>query len=137
MLRFAIVVLLIASFPALAEPVPKELRKSRASRIVGTWLQDAPDVNTWRFAADGTATITDRLGKKTAGIKYAIDDGADPLAFDWVCPWGSWYGVCELKEDTFAVFIRRSNGKMAMRNLELKATPGVEVYRFQRIEADR
>ena len=136
MLRFAIVVLLIASFPALAAPVPKELRKSRASRIVGTWLQDAPDVNTWRFAADGTATITDRLGKKTAGIKYAIDDGADPLAFDWVCPWGSWYGVCELKGDTFVTYLR-SGKAAAVRNTELKESPGVEAYRFRRIGGDK
>ena len=129
--------LLFAAPVALAAPVPKELKKSGLSRLVGSWKQEAPDVNTWKFSADGTAAITDKLGNKSVGIKFAIDPNTDPVTFDWVCPWGKWYGVCELKGDAFAIYVRRSNGQPTMRNMELKAAPGVEVYRFQRIEADK
>ena len=128
--------LLFAAPAALAAPVPKELRKSGLSRLVGSWKQESPGVdNTWKFSADGTATITDPMGRQTAGIKFAFDPNTDPIAFDWVCPWGSWYGVCELKGDTFVTYLR-SGKAAAVRNTELK-DPGVEAYRFRRIGGDK
>ncbi len=124
-------VLLIAAPVALAAPVPKELKKKNdLERVVGAWTQ-LPNGGIWKFEADGGAAIGG-----TAGIKYAIDFAAEPTTFDWIAPWGKWYGVCEFKDETFTIYLRPERDNKG-RNLELKASPGVEVYSFKRAGSDK
>lgn len=101
----ALALLLLSAVPAAtsAVPVPKELRKNGLERLVGTWVPDPANGSTWKFEADGTAVIVNAGAPPAIGIKYAVDFGAQPMTFDWVATWGKWYGLCELKDDTFAI----------------------------------
>ncbi len=131
---------------AIAAPVPKELKRTDLDKIVGVWTltgscngggQINPgDGSCWKFDADGHAAITDKTGMVSGGVKFAIDPKTQPKSFDWICPWGEWYGVCELKDDTFTIYI--SGKKQAPdkgRNVQLNIGPGIEMYCFQRSTA--
>ena len=131
---------------ALAAPVPKELKRTDLDSIVGIWMltgscngggQINPgDGSNWKFDADGQATIMRKPGDNAVGIKFAIDPKTDPKSFDWICPWGEWYGVYELNDDTFTIYL---SGKKQVpdkgRNVKLNTGPGIEMYRFKRTTA--
>ena len=139
----ALALLLVALPTAFAAPVPKELRKTDRNTIAGVWILTGscngggqispPDGSSWKFDADGQATITSKTGTTSGGVKFAIDPKTEPKSFDWICPWGEWYGVYELKDDTFTIYI--SSKKQAPdkgRNVQLKTGPGIEMYSFTR-----
>ena len=139
----ALVLMLFAAPTAFAAPVPKELRKTERNTIVGVWIVtgscngggqiNPPDGSSWKFDADGQATIIRKAGDTAGGIKFAIDPKTEPKSFDWVCPWGEWYGVYELKDDTFTIYL--SSKKQAPdkgRNMQLNTGPGIEMYSFTR-----
>jgi hypothetical protein len=63
-------------------------------------------------------------------IKYAVDPKAK--TFDWLPPWGEWYGVYELKDDVLTIYLKRTKDKAA-RNLELKGGPDIEVNTYRRV----
>ena len=130
----ALALLLLIAVPAAAPaaPVPKELRKNGLDKFVGSWVQDPANGSTWKFEADGTAAIHNGGAAPSGGIKYAIDSSADPMTLDWVASWGTWYGLCELKDDTFAIYLCRANGAAKIRPKALEAAAGVEIYRFKR-----
>ncbi len=148
-MRSLAALMLIALPAALAAPVPKELRKTDLDSIVGMWTHSATcngggqitpaDGSHWKFDADGQATILRPKGGNAAGgIKFAIDPKTEPKSFDWICPWGEWYGVYELKDDTFTIYL--SGKKQAPdkgRNVQLKSGPGIEMYSFKRSTADK
>ena len=138
----AFAILLLIAVPSLsAAPVPKELKKSEADRIVGTWTQtgscngggkvNPPDGTSWKFAADGTAQVISQGGVPSQAVKYAVNAAADPKAFDWVAPWGEWYGVYTLDGDALTIYISGGKGK-AGRNVIAKTGPGIEMYSFRR-----
>ena len=141
-----LVVLMVMVATAVAAPVPKELKKNDLNRIAGTWALTGscsgagavspPDGSVWKFEADGKATIIRKAGDEAAGIKFAIDATASPKSFDWICPWGEWYGVYELTGDTFTIYIRGKSDTQG-RNTELKPGNGVEMYSFKRIETGK
>ena len=137
---------MVMAAAAVAAPVPKELKTTDLNRIAGTWaltgscsgagVVSPPDGSVWKFGADGKATIIRKAGDEAAGIKFAIDATASPKAFDWICPWGEWYGVYELTVDTFTIYIRGKSDTKG-RNTELKPGDGVEMYSFKRIETGK
>ncbi len=142
-MRALAILLLIAAPGAVAAPVPKELKKSDADRIVGLWTQtgscngggnvNPPDGTSWKFEAGGKASIIQKGGGAMRGdIKYAVDPAADPKAFDWIAPWGEWFGVYTLDGDSLTVYISSGKGKTG-RNLIPKTGPGIEMYSFKRI----
>ncbi len=134
---------IVVAATAAAAPVPKELKKTDLNRIAGTWALTGScsaagkvspsDGGVWKFEADGKATIIRKAGDEAAGIKFKIDATASPKSFDWICPWGEWYGVYELTGDTFTIYIRSKSDPKG-RAAELKPGDGVEMYSFKRIE---
>jgi len=98
-----IVALMLLGSPGLAAPAPKELKKSDHARIVGTWLEIGSSMNGGanqpgsgyrrRFDADGTATITRKDGTVVSGIRFTLDESAQPRTFEWIAPWGTWTGL--------------------------------------------
>ena len=123
-------VLLISAPAAVAAPVPKELKKTGGlEEIGGAWVHPS-DGSGWKLEADGTAAIHNAGWPPKDGIRFAIDSNADPKTFDWIAPWGQYYGVYELKGDTLTLYL--SNLAKEKRHRELKAGPGVEVYGFKR-----
>lgn len=145
-MRVLATLMLFAAPAALAAPVPKELKRTDLDSIVGTWAltgscngggQINPgDGSLWKFDADGQAAIIRKPGDTAGGIKFALDPKTEPKSFDWICPWGEWYGVYELKDDTFTIYI---SGKKPMpdkgRNVQLNTGPGIEMYSFKRSAA--
>ena len=139
-------VLMVIAATSAAAPVPKELKKTDLNRIAGTWALTGsssavgtispPDGSVWKFEADGKATIIRKAGDEAAGIKFKIDETASPKSFDWICPWGEWYGVYELTGDTITIFIRGKSDPKG-RAAELKPGDGVEMYSFKRIESGK
>jgi len=83
--------------------VPKELKKSDHARIVGTWLEIGSSMHLGanqpgsgdrrRFDADGTATITRKDRTLIKGIRFTLDESAQPRTFEWIAPWGTWTGL--------------------------------------------
>ncbi len=110
-MRTLVALLLLGVPTAIAAPVPKELRRQS---VAGT-----------------------KPGDTAGGIKFAIDPKTQPKSFDWICPWGEWYGVCELKDDTFTIYIKGhgKNGGEKVRPAQLNIGPGIEMYSFQRSTA--
>ena len=139
----ALAILMMIAVPSVsAAPVPKELKKTDADRIVGLWTQtgscngggnvNPPDGTSWKFEARGKASIIQKGGGVPRGdIKYAVDPAADPKAFDWIAPWGEWYGVYTLDGDSLTIYISSGKGK-AGRNLKATTGPGIEMYSFTR-----
>ena len=124
--------LLIAAPTAVAAPVPKELKKSDMGLIVGVWEPIPANKSTWRFDADGKAAILNQNAPSAEGIKFAIDQTAQPKTFDWITTWGEWYGVYDLDGDKLTIYISRKDANKG-RNLERKAGPGIEVYSFKKL----
>ena len=145
-MRFTLAILFALAPMAFAAPVPKELKKTDLNRIAGMWALTGScsatgtvspsDGGIWKFGADGKATIIRKAGDEAAGIKFAIDAASSPKAFDWICPWGEWYGVYELTGDTFTIYIR-SKSDTKGRATELKPGDGVEMYSFKRLETGK
>ena len=133
--------LLIALPTAHAAPVPKELKTSERDRLVGTWVLtgscngggkvNSPDGTSWKFEAGGKASILQNGGAPRGDIKYAVDPAAEPKTFDWIAPWGEWYGVYTLDGDALTIYISGGKGK-AGRNVIAKTGPGIEMYSFKR-----
>jgi len=128
-----------------AAPVPKELRRADdLPRLAGMWTKIGsrngggniapPDGSRWEFTLDGRATIHRPQGAPAGGIQFALVQKTDPKGFDWICPWGEWYGVYELTDDTFTMYISsKKDVPDKGRNLLLKPGPGIEMYSFQRL----
>ena len=144
----ALAALFLFALPAaIAAPVPKEMKRTDLDSIVGIWTltgscngggQINPgDGTCWKFDADGQAAIIRKPGDTAGGIKFAIDPKTDPKSFDWICPWGEWYGIYELKDDTFTIYIKGhgKNGGEKVRPAQLNIGPGIEMYSFQRSAA--
>jgi len=77
--------------------LPKELKKTDMTLIVGLMGTNPGDNSKWRFDADGKAAILNQNAAPAEGIKFAIDQSADPKTFDWITTWGEWYGVYECR----------------------------------------
>jgi len=137
----AIPLLLLAIADLRAAPVPKELKKTDGDRIVGTWIMtgscngggkvNPADGSSWKFESGGKASILQNGGAPRGDIKYAVDPAANPKAFDWIAPWGEWYGVYTLDGDALTIYISGGKGK-AGRNLAPNTGPGIEMYSFKR-----
>ncbi len=135
-------VLLIAAPAALAAPVPKELRKSDLHRLAGTWANTGsctggvviapPDGSNWRFDTEGKAAILNAGQPPKEGIRFVLDSTTEPKSFDWIAPWGSWYGVYELKDNTFTIYLNSLG--IEKRNRQAAVGPGVQMYSFKRSE---
>lgn len=147
-MRALAVLLLFVAPAALAAPVPKELKQNDLARIAGTWAltgscsaagqNGPPDGSSWSFTADGKATIHRGNNQPSAdGIKYVLDQTTSPKSFDWICPWGEWYGVYELKDDTFTIYLKShaKNDAEKIRPAQLANGPGIEMYSFKRSAA--
>jgi uncharacterized protein (TIGR03067 family) len=137
----ALAILMLIASPGFAAPVPKELKKTDADRIVGLWTLtgscngggnvNPADGSSWKFEAGGKASIIQRGGAPRGDIKYAVDPSGDSKAFDWIAPWGEWYGVYTLDGDSLTIYISSGKGK-AGRNLKANTGPGIEMYSFKR-----
>ena len=123
---------------ALAAPVPRALKASDATVIVGEWELvkgtysgqpfESADGTKWTLNADGTA-VRDRPKQGRATAKYKLDPAADPKTFDWDTDEGNQFlGVYELDGDTFKVCLRAD----AARPTKLTDTQGSYVFEFKR-----
>ena len=91
-MRTLAAILLAFAAPALAAPVPKELRKDDAARLVGEWWEarnkgtvvpDAEGARRFHFRADGVCGIEERAGRKPVTYRYALDPATTPASFTW------------------------------------------------------
>ena len=143
-MRVGIALILLVS-AAAAAPVPKEVKKNDFASLVGTWVDAGTCVGlaapkpaggySWKFDPDGAASILWPTRKPTEGVKFTIDSTASPKTFDWITPWGEWYGVYELKGDTFTLYMPTTSGKERCK--ELKPHPNVTSHTFQRFESSK
>ena len=141
------VALILFALPAAAAPVPKELKKKNdLDRIEGTWVVVAHcngggkiepgDGGIWKFDKFGNASVHVKNAAPRDGVKFELGEFGTLKTFDWVAPWGEWYGVYELTDDTLTTYVSRkgARGKEG-RHLELKTGPGVEMNRYQRSDS--
>jgi uncharacterized protein (TIGR03067 family) len=113
-------VLVFASL-AVAAPVPKGLKPSDPTALLGTWEltaatysgQPYPSAHgtKWTFRDDGTAK-RDRPNDGISTAKYTLDPKTNPKAFDWNTEEGnSFLGIYELDGDTFRVCLQYDASK--------------------------
>ncbi len=128
---------LLASPLALAAPVPKELKRTDATAILGTWQMvvqsnsggpATPEAVKWRLESDGKAFI---MNPGDTAIGYKLHPGLSPKGFDWQWPTSLHMGLYELDGDTLKVVI--TSGASTVRPTELKPATGVIYCEFKRI----
>ncbi len=138
------VALILLALPASAAPVPKELKKKNdLDRIAGSWVVVAHcngggkivpgDGAIWKFDTLGKASVHLKDAAPRDGVKFELGESGTAKTFDWVAPWGEWYGVYELTDDTLTTYLspKGVRGKEG-RHMELKTGPGVEMNQYQR-----
>ena len=83
-------VLMLFAAPALAAPVPKELKNN--SSVEGLWWEarfndtvnsDPAKARRFSFNKDGTAGIHSTAGAKPHEYTYAVDKTTEPRSFSW------------------------------------------------------
>ena len=138
------VALILLGLPALAAPVPKELKNKRdLDRIAGSWVVVAHcngggkivpgDGGIWKFDSSGNASVHLKDAAPRDGVKFELGEAGASKTFDWVAPWGEWYGVYELNDDTLTTYMSRKSARgKEGRHMELKTGPDVEMNRYQR-----
>jgi uncharacterized protein (TIGR03067 family) len=109
--KLAPLLLLGLALPSVAAPVPKGIKKTAPPTVVGEWREMTADADgqpiepptgyTWRFDADGTATVIWPNGTAVAA-EYKLDPAQTPSTYDWTLPQHNarFVGVYELKGDT-------------------------------------
>ena len=143
-MRASVVSMLFAVSTAWAAPVPKELKKGDLGRLAGVWVRTGSSLNggdrapadgsSWKFDTRGNAAVLYQVAPPREGVRFRLDPAASPKTFDWIAPWGSWYGVYELDGDTFTVYLSGTGGEKG-RNRELKTGPSISMYSFERSTA--
>ncbi len=138
MIRALALLLLLATVPAWAAPVPKELKRNDDARnILGTWQMvhhsmgggpPTPQSVKWRLEPDGKATI---LNLNEIAVTYKLHPGTSPKGFDWNWPTSSYPGLYELDGDTLKVVILQQNG--TARPTKLEPGPKVIYCEFKRL----
>ena len=130
--------LLAVALPALAAPVPKELRKHE---LVGTWEITTSNVwgggpsdqyngQRWRFAESGVFTITERGQPKPrlTGSFTQTADGMSILYGERGVPAKSLY---ERDDDTLRLANTKLNGQRAA---DLRPSADAVIYTFKRVK---
>ena len=121
---------------AFAAPVPKELKKTDDSAILGTWDmvvhsnnggQGGPQPVKWRLEPEGKAFI---MNPNDTPIGFKLHPEMSPKGFDWKWPNTLHMGLYELNGDTLKVVI--SSGASTERPTELKPGPNVIYCEFKR-----
>ena len=134
------ILLLLASPLALAAPVPKELRRSNAQAILGTWQlvvhsdrgqPPTPQSVKWRLEPDGKAFI---MNPGDIAISYKLHPHDSPKGFDWQWPTSMHLGLYAIEGDTLKVVITSVDSKI--RPTELQAGPGVIYCEFARVHPE-
>ena len=137
--RFALGWLLVGILPAVAAPVPKELRAGDLQRITGAWTLtkahygeadfDSAVGTKWTLGSDGHA-LRDRPNDTVGKATFKIDPGAGVKTFDWMTEEGNTFrGVYELEGDTFKVILKIEGGD---RPRVCKPTEGAYCFEFRR-----
>ena len=138
-LRSPLLLLLLAVPLAFAAPVPKELKRTDAHAILGTWemvVQSSnggpatPQTVKWRLDPDGKAFIMN-IGDTAIG--YKLHPELSPKGFDWQWPGSLHMGLYELDGDTLKVVI--TSAASTVRPTELKPATGMIYCEFKRVEA--
>jgi len=139
MLR-SLALLLLACPLALAAPVPKELKRTDAQAILGTWnmvkhsnngAEPTPQNIKWRLEADGKASI---MNPGDTAIGYKLHPELSPKGFDWQWPGSLYMGLYELDGDTLKVVI--TAGASTVRPTELKPAQGIIYCEFKRVNPE-
>lgn len=117
------VVSLLAWGPfAATAPVPKRLKTTDPTAIVGTWNLvsatycgqpfESAHGTKWELSADGTA-VRDRPNQGVGKAKYTLDPAVTPKQFNWDTEEGNLFlGAYELDRDTLKISLRLdSNGR--------------------------
>lgn len=138
-MRFATGFILLAAFPLIAAPVPKEIRAGDDQRIVGVWTLtnakygdadfDSAVGTKWTLGADGKA-VRDRPNEGPGTATFLIDSKAAVKTFDWSTGEGNAFvGVYELDGDRFNVVLI-SKGRV--RPTVCQPTEGGFYFEFKR-----
>ncbi len=138
-MRGALGLLLFASLPASAAPVPKELRAGDANRIAGVWklttakygLEDFESAvgTKWTLGSDGAA-LRDRPNEGIGKATFKLDPRAGVKAFEWNTEEGNiFHGVYELDGDRFKVLLTIKAGE---RPTVCRPTEGMYCFEFRR-----
>ena len=131
---------LLAASLAVAAPVPKGLKPSDSSVLLGTWEltsatysgQPYPSAHgtKWTFHDDGTAK-RDRPTDGISSAKYKIDPKTSPKEFNWDTVEGnSFLGIYELDGDTFRMCLQYDATKG--RPAAMTETSGTYLFEFKR-----
>ena len=136
MRRLALSALAVLAVPLSAAPVPKELKRTDARAILGTWENvvhtcdgnavDKPRFR-WRLEEGGIATI---LNPNEVPVVYALRPEMSPKHLDWQIRDISAMAIYSLEGDTLKVAI---SGPGGVRPTELKPGPGVFYSEFKRL----
>ena len=135
-----LLLLLVTTPLALAAPVPKELKKTDAQAILGTWDMVShshnggpagPQTVKWRLEPEGKAFI---MNPSDTAIAFKLHPELTPKGFDWQWPNSMHLGLYELDGDTLKVVITAGNS--TERPTELKPGPNVIYCEFKRVGAE-
>ena len=131
-MRFALWILFVASLPAFAAPVPKELKKNT---IVGTWAvttavvgvqeQSAYNGQIWKFDADGHLENPSYKSGTYTVQSDGIDIGFGPGSGDAI-----WKAIFEVAGDTLKIAFPKTN---ATRAEDFLPANNNVIYSFKRV----
>lgn len=133
-------VLMLFAAPALAAPVPKELKNN--SSVEGLWWEarfndtvnsDPAKARRFSFNKDGTAGIHSTAGAKPHEYTYAVDTTTVPPSFTWNGAGGreNYRAVYRIEGDTLFIVFENATSPLPK---EVKRGLGQVYYELKRVK---
>jgi uncharacterized protein (TIGR03067 family) len=106
--RIGMALVALSAAVVVAAPVPKQLKNTDRTSILGDWEEPPEKARVWWFKEDGTAGGGD-LPTPTRKGQYRLDPTANPKTLDWSTDNGkTWQlGLYSLENDTLKVNIAK------------------------------
>ena len=143
MLR-SIALLLLASPLAFAAPVPKELKRTDETAILGTWRvmrycayneDRVIPLTLWRFDGAGKGQFWNPTGRQDMAYTLLPPDGAkSPNGFDYGWDHFKMKGLYRLDGDTLKIAMNNDGGKV--RAADLAPGKNTWYWEFERVPAE-